>query len=95
MKQATITLVVGLVSSHPGTPWTQASGTWLLPRPELQASTAAQHGRLFSPPNFWLLEGTSRNTWQKSDQIMDTLAAKLQLLIRQALPHQYLLVLEP
>jgi SAM-dependent methyltransferase len=38
------------------------------------ASQAPRHGRLFPPVDLGLLEGPDRDTWQKSDRIMDTLS---------------------
>jgi SAM-dependent methyltransferase len=38
------------------------------------ATQPSRHGRLFPPVDLGLLEGPDRDTWQKSDRIMDTLS---------------------
>lgn len=38
------------------------------------STQASRHGRLFPPVDLGLLEGPDRDTWQKSDRIMDTLS---------------------
>jgi predicted methyltransferase len=73
MKLLTLALAAGLASSHVAAPETGATGTWVPPRTALQASGAAQHGRLFPPQDLGLLEGPDRDAWQKPDQIMDAL----------------------
>jgi len=73
MKLLAIALAAGLLSPHVSTPLDRTVGTWVQWRVELQASVAAQHGRLFPPQDLGLLEGPDRDAWQKPDQIMDAL----------------------
>jgi predicted methyltransferase len=64
----------GIAGSQIPTSATDTIGNRVLPRWEMQATAAGQHGRLFPPQDLGLLEGPDRDAWQKPDQIMDALA---------------------